>query len=233
MVDQAHAEPTRRRLTTPRAASAAGILFAVFYATAQVLIRLALPESVTDRGAALANQSRTIAFALSLVPFAGIAFLWFIGVVRDRLGEHEDKLFATVFLGSGLLYLSMVFVAAALAGGLLASFADDPGLLGDPVFSYSRLVMRQIANVYSLRMAGVFMTSLATMFLRTGVMPRWIALVTYGLALVLLLSVSLTMWLTLVFPGWVFGISLFMLITNYRRREHLDENPTPSPAEGA
>lgn len=33
---------------------------------------------------------------------AGIAFLWFIGVIRDRSGAHEDRFFATVFLGSGL-----------------------------------------------------------------------------------------------------------------------------------
>jgi hypothetical protein len=27
-----------------------------------------------------------VSLALGLLPFAGIAFLWFIGVVRDRLG---------------------------------------------------------------------------------------------------------------------------------------------------
>ena len=55
-----------------------------------------------------------------MVPFAGIAFLWFIGVVRDRIGEREDKFFATVFLGSGLLFVAMLFAAAAVLGGLIA-----------------------------------------------------------------------------------------------------------------
>jgi hypothetical protein len=54
--------------------------------------------------------------ALYLVPFAGIAFLWFIGVLRDRLGELEDRFFATVFFGSGLLFLAMLFASAAVAG---------------------------------------------------------------------------------------------------------------------
>jgi hypothetical protein len=54
------------------------------------------------------------------VPFAGIAFLWFIGVIRDRLGDHEDRFFASVFLGSGLIFLATVFVAMAIAGALLA-----------------------------------------------------------------------------------------------------------------
>ena len=51
--------------------------------------------------------------AVSLIPFAGIAFLWFIGVIRTRLGDREDKLFATVFLGSRLLFVALLFLAGA------------------------------------------------------------------------------------------------------------------------
>jgi hypothetical protein len=217
-MSQAQIEETGRRLTTPRAAAVAGILFAVLYTTAQVLIRLSVPQSATDSGAWLASQSRVVVLALSLVPYAGIAFLWFIGVLRDRLGEHEDRLFATVFLGSGLLYLGLIFIAAALAGGLLASYAVSPQLVGDQLFSYSRQVMSQITNIYSLRMAGLFMTSAATMWMRTSVMPRWVAILTYLFALVLLLSINLSVWLTLLFPAWVFAVSLLILIGNYRRR---------------
>ena len=64
-----------------------------------------------------------IRLSLHLVPFAGIAFLWFIGVVRDQLGSVEDRLFSTVFLGSGLLFLAMLFVGAVLSTGLLAMLA--------------------------------------------------------------------------------------------------------------
>jgi hypothetical protein len=39
-----------------------------------------------------------VAIGLNLIPFAGIAFLWFIGVIRDRIGAHEDRFFATVLL---------------------------------------------------------------------------------------------------------------------------------------
>src|SRR5688572_3309486 len=98
---------TRRRLATPRAAAVAGIIFALLMWTAQLLIRLSIPSDSSDNSAWLASQAGPISLALSLVPFAGIAFLWFIGVVRDHLDELEDRLFATVFLGSGLLYLAM------------------------------------------------------------------------------------------------------------------------------
>jgi hypothetical protein len=152
-----------------------------------------------------------------------LAFLWFIGVVRDRVGEYEDKLFSTIFLGSGLLYLAMIFVAAALAGGLIASLSADPKLIDDPVITYSRIVMRQITSIYALRMAGIFMTSFASIFLRNGLMPRWVGGITIVLAIVLLLSVNLSTWLELVFPIWVFLISLMILIANYQQAKHAEK----------
>ena len=50
-----------------------------------------------------------------LAPFAGIMFLWFVAVVRDQIGEREDRFFATVFFGSGLLFVALLFAAAAVA----------------------------------------------------------------------------------------------------------------------
>lgn len=120
----------RKRLQTPRAAAIAGILFALLYGASLVLARLSIPDNLaTDTAAWLKTSSTTLTLALNLVPYAGIAFLWFIGVIRDRLGDHEDRFFATVFLGSGLLFLAMSFVGAALAGGLLTSYALDTNAL--------------------------------------------------------------------------------------------------------
>ena len=110
---------TAAHLRAPRAAAIAGILFAVLLITSLLLIRLAVPADPLEAGAWLQTRLNTVALALNLVPFAGIAFLWFIGVLRDRLGMHEDRLFATVFRGSGLLFLALLFVSAALAGGIV------------------------------------------------------------------------------------------------------------------
>jgi hypothetical protein len=208
----------RRRLTTPRAAAVAGIIFALLTWGAQLLIRFSVPTNPLDSGAWLASRAGSVSLALSLVPFAGIAFLWFIGVIRAHLGQFEDQLFATIFLGSGLLYLGMTFVAASLAGGLLASYTVAPNtLIGSDTYTFGRMVMYQISNVYGVRMAGVFMISLGTIWVRTGVMPRWLTFVTYALALGLLLSINLTIWVTLVFPTWVFVVSVLILVYNYRR----------------
>jgi hypothetical protein len=204
----------RSSLKTPRAAAVAGILFALLYGAALVLIRLAIPDGTTaDSGAWLESSSGTISLALNLVPYAGIAFLWFIGVIRDRLGDSEDRLFATVFLGSGLLFLALTFVGAALAGALLTSYAGAAsGQLESEVFVYGRAVMFQIVNVYAVRMAGVFMISLSTIWLRTGLMHRGWAFVTYALALALLLSINISLWVSLIFPVWVLAVSVYFLI---------------------
>ncbi|HKF37570.1 MAG TPA: hypothetical protein VKB35_11775 [Ktedonobacteraceae bacterium] len=210
---------TRQRLKTPRAAALAGITFALLSIAAQILIRLSIPTDSSDTGAWLSGQASTVSLALSLVPFAGIAFLWFMGVVRDRLGHREDQFFSTVFFGSGILYLGLTFVAAALAGSLLADTAlQSNKTAGAIMYSFGRLAMYQISNVYALRMSGVFMISLGTIWLRTGAMPRWLAFVTYVLAVALLLTVSLSVWFTLIFPAWVFVISVFILVGNLSSR---------------
>jgi hypothetical protein len=214
-----------KRIRSPRAAAAAGMLFALLYATSQVLIRSAVPRELGESGAWLEQQARTLTLALALVPFAGIFFLWFIGVVRDQLGQREDQFFATVFLGSGLLYLAMTFVAAALAGGLIVSFGlVSPGPWLEAIYYLSRSVMYQITSIYAVRMAGVFMISLGTLWVRTGAMPRWLALITYLVAILLLLSISLNPWFTLLFPIWVFVISLLILVRNYRRLDEAESS---------
>jgi hypothetical protein len=207
---------SRRSLTTPRAAAVAGILFAVLYGASLVLIRLVIPAgSAAGSGAWLDNNARAVDLALNLVPYAGIAFLWFIGVIRDRLGDLEDRFFATVFLGSGLIFLALTFAGAALAGGLLSSYAVAPrAIMESGVFTYGREVMFHIINVYAVRMAGVFMISLGTIWIRTGLMHRGWAIVTYALALVLLVSIGYSLWVSLIFPGWVLAVSAYYLLRN-------------------
>ena len=119
-------ETLRQALRTPRSAAVAGIAFSVLFAAALVLIHLSVPLDPTDNGDWVRDGSRrdAVRVALALVPFAGIAFLWFIGVVRDRVGEAEDRFFATVFLGSGLLFVAMLFVVGGRRRGR-GRVADD------------------------------------------------------------------------------------------------------------
>ena len=214
-----HVALTRQAIRTPRAAAVAGIIFTVLFTISIVLMRLAIPEELSGSNTAtwLQGNTTTLTLALTLVPFAGIAFLWFMGVVRDRLGKMEDQFFSTVFSGSGLLFLAMMFASAAIAGGILSSYAIEPNTLAKSgVLLFGRAVMYTITKVYAVRMAGVFMIALATLWMRTGVMPRVYVFLSYALALVLLVSSDFTSWLILVFPAWVFVISVFILIESLR-----------------
>ncbi len=219
---------TRSQLTTPRAAAIAGIAFSLLLITSLVLIRLSVPEDPQDAGDWLAGGWQTVSLALNLLPFAGIAFLWFIGVVRDRLGEYEDRLFATVFLGSGLLFLAMLFASAAVAGGTMQMYGATPSMLIESgLYAFGRTVTYEIMNVYTMKMAGVFMITTCTLSLRTGIIPRWMAYLGLALALFLLFSLGFFDWAPLVFPLWVLLISVHILLANLRRPQSANTTAAP------
>jgi hypothetical protein len=203
--------PTLRPLTTPRAAALAGVLFALLFGTTVFLIRHNMPEGVQDSTRWLNTQHSGIAVATVLMPFAGISFLWFIGVVRDGLGRFEDRFFASVFLGSGLLFLAMMFVATAVAAGLVASKGlIDPAAHAE-VIDFGKFVVLAITKTYAIRMAAVFMMSLATIWLKTGLMPRWLVAISYLVALALLIAGDVSMWVAMAFPAWVLVVSGMIL----------------------
>jgi hypothetical protein len=63
------------------------------------------------------------------------------------------------------------------------------------------------------------MLSLATLVRITGVMPRMLSYLTYFLALVMLVAISQSLWLLLIFPAWVLLVSVYLLITNLNSKE--------------
>lgn len=212
--------PRRTQLTAPKAAAIAGIVFSVLFITSLVLFLVALSATM-DTAAVFDAHRQSLILGLNLIPFAGIAFLWFMGVVRDRLGSSEDQFFATVFLGSGLLFIAMLFTGAAVTGSLLVLFANEPNpQIAASYYAIGRAFAQEIVITYGIRMAGVFMISTATLFLRTGVLPRWLSFLGYGLSLVMLFRVGhidRLGWVVLFLPLWILLISVYVLIDNYRR----------------
>jgi hypothetical protein len=203
----------RRRLKTPRAAALAGILFGVLLITSQLLIWLSIPSDPLTPAAEAIRDSKAVAIALNLLPFAGIAFLWFIAVVRDRIGEFEDRFFATVFLGSGLLYVAMMFISAAIAGAVIGLLASAPDTAArSTAYLLGRGEIYRISTIFGTKVAGVFMMSTSTIFVRTRVAPRWLGITGYVLALLLLLSIGRFYWVAAIFPFWVLLISACILL---------------------
>jgi hypothetical protein len=205
-------------LRAPRAAGVAGLLFAILFIGVLVFVRApaAAPgETLSQWYGSGTARTRIVLMGLYAIPLAGIAFLWFIGAVRARIGSREDQLFATVFLGSGLLFVAMLFAAAATASAMalrldmLASTTEvDPG-----VMQFSQALTYTFLYVYAARAAGVFMIVTSTIAIRTKTVPRWVGFVGYAIALALLLSIQQFQLIMTLFPLWVALLSIFILVS--------------------
>lgn len=209
-----------QRLRAPRAAGVAGVIFSVILGAVILLMQVARPAVGGDLTWVLDPSRReAMARALALVPFAGIAFLWFIGVIRSRVGDREDRLFATVFLGSGLLFVAMLFSAAAIITALL-DIDPGKGTLSDSQLIALQHIAFELIGTFGARMAAVFVLSVATLSLRTGALPRWLIFIGYAVAALLLLTPPLDRWMQLVFPAWVLIVSIVILVTSARTPDH-------------
>jgi preprotein translocase subunit Sec61beta len=208
---------TSRFWRSRRSAAIAGIVFAVLLLVALTMMRIALSEGSFQVLQTDAQRQSLIRLSLHLVPFAGIAFLWFIGVVRDLLGNVEDRLFSTVFLGSGLLFLAMLFIGAVTSTSLLTMLAGSDPNTG--LFAYGRSTTQTLISVYAMRMAAVFTLSVSTVGLRTAAMPRWVVYIGYLVALTLLVAAGEHKWFQLLFPAWVLLVSVVILFVRALGRD--------------
>jgi hypothetical protein len=209
---------TQQIPSPPRVVAISGMIFSVLFIVSLVLIRLAVPADPTEPGLWLADPSfrNWVRVALNLIPFTGIAFLWFMGVLRNRIGLLEDRFFATVFLGGGLLFVAMLFAAVAVARGLLDTFdADLPAQ--NETYRLGRGMAYTLMNTFGTRMAAVFMFVTSTIGLRTAVLARWVSFVGFALGLVLLLVITEFAWIALVFPLWVLIVSAYILYSDFQR----------------
>jgi hypothetical protein len=208
-----------RALTPPRGAAIAGVIFSLLMIVSLGLVRYTVPAdlSVSNRWLAEPERRNAILLALDLVPFAGIAFLWFMGVLRNRLGENEDQFFATVFFASGLLFVASLFCTAAALRALVESVAGAN--IGNDIYQFAYRVSAAMFNLFAIKMAGVFMFSTCTIGLRTAIIQRWVALTGYAAGVLLLVIIANWKWITLVFPIWILMMSTQILLSELRSRD--------------
>ena len=222
----------RAKLKTPRAAALAGILFALLILVAFAILVQAVEPRSSDAGLWAQGDPRPVLLALQLVPVAGVAFLWFIGVLRDRLGPDEDRLFATVFLGSGVLFVGLLFVAGAATSAIVFA-ARQPGFVGSPTFHLARSLAFDLTSVYAMKMASVFMFTASSLIVRTGFTARWTALMGYGVGLVVLLFSQSATWTLFLFPLWVLTVSITILVEQWSARGDTDTGAPQASARRA
>jgi hypothetical protein len=161
-----------------------------------------------------ASSRRLLLVGLYLMPFAGMAFVWFIVALRmweEGSSHRRSILQSNLQLISGIVYVSLFFVGAAASSVVASSiqFADgefDPAVARQfPVFGTT------VIFVFAFRMAAMFVFTTSAILLRAGILPRWFAWMGYAVATFLLLSASFQQWFVLVFPVWLIVLSALLL----------------------
>jgi hypothetical protein len=198
-------------IRTIRAAGVAGLVFAVLMTTSLALFRVNPPEATGAAGGIPVGVKDIWLVALYLIPFAGIAFVWFLAAMRRRIGRLEDQFFATVFLGSGLLFVAMLFATGAVASAAVAAgrLGTDP--VNQAVFEFGRVLAETLFYVFAVKMAAAFMLVSSTIGRRIGFLPPWFVVAGLVAGVVMLFSISFFEVLALIFPAWVAVVSVLLL----------------------
>ena len=207
-----------QRVRQPASAAIAGIIFAVILGAVIWLFHDASPDLTSDLGLWADDPARkqTVEVALNLIPFAGIAFLWFIAVLRSQVGSDEDRFVGTVFLGSGLLFIALLFTAAAALKAIL--ILDNAGLTtGTDTRAMGWTLAVSLLGLFGARMAAVFVATVATVGRRSRALPAWLTVSGYLVALALLITPPLPTFGQFLFPAWVLVLSVYLLTGRHRR----------------
>ncbi len=219
----------RRSLRSIESAAIAGIVFSVLFVAALLLMSDApaidAPPDEISRFYDDPDAFGPVLIGLNLVPVSIIGLLWFIAVIRRRIGSREDKLFSTVFLGGGLLFGALVLVGAAAA----AAPALVSELSGRPPEPDSSVMMRAVGSallaIHAPRLGSLFIFSASTLGLRTGAFPRWLSLLGYVLGLALLGLFAYVDLMRYAFPVWVGVASVALLIRSRSVSEEIPASP--------
>ncbi len=219
-----------RRVRTVEAAAVAGIVYAVLtFATRAVLFSVPSlddPDVVdwfNDEG----NQDLLL-LALNLTSVATVAFLWFVAVIRRRIGTREDQFFSTVFVGSGIvLIVSRLLATAAAVSPAIGARLLGAGDLESTEIAVAEGLGGAVALVVAPRMQAVFVIATSTVVLRSRALPLWLAYLGYALGLTLFVVPFLIEPMGFLFPAWVLLVSVVVLVT---RAHELDDDVRPADA---
>lgn len=210
----------RRRLRSIEAAAAAGLIAAAGWGIGltQLLSVPSLDASDSEIRRYYSNPDvgSDALWSLQVLAIATIGFLWFIAVIRGRIGTNEPKLFGTVFLGAGILLAALMFVgAAAVAAPALLVSEGNRTVDPDAAATTTSFAIILLA-VFAPRVASVFVLSLSSLALRTGALPRWLIVLSYIFGVGMFINVTFSKPNVYGFPAWIALVSVVMFI---RRRD--------------
>jgi len=194
----------RSEVRSPRAAAIAGIIYSILMSIGMILtfnLTNITPKKISKQW--LQSWSDNSNLVISLVPFAGIASLWFTGVVRDQLSYQEGLFFATIFFGCGIIQVILLFIWGAIFEAIMDTRnMGSIGLSSREVHIFGFALMNEIIGNYDVRMSGVYMTTIGALWGRTGSMPGWLTIITFVLAVGFLFGGDQIREFRFIFPAW-------------------------------
>lgn len=197
----------------------AGAVHAVLFLLSYFLVAAQPAAQASDADLVRFYQSdaprRLILVGLYLMPFAGIAFVWFIVALRAWIaasGRPEDILLSNVQLVSGVVFIALFFSAAAAAAAIAASVEYSSGPVDPTLARQLPSLGNALLFVFAMRMAAMFIFATSNIGRRTGVLPTWFALAGFVVGLFLLLSATFNQLLVLVFPVWILALCVLVLL---------------------
>lgn len=191
-----------------RAAGLAGLVFAGLLTATFVLLRVGMPPADTGAFADwwAANRDR-VAAGTYLLPFAGIAFVWFVAALRRRIGTGEGLFFSTVYLASALVFLGLLFAMGASVGAVMAAESLETGRQ-QAAATVGFALAYELFFGFAVRMAAMFMLAVASIGRQSTRIPRWLVALTLVLGLIALVGNTFIEPFALIFPVWVALVSL-------------------------
>jgi hypothetical protein len=223
---------TRRRWTSIQAAAIAGLVCAICW-TAAILGLSGIPgldasPAEVVRFYATGGTSLDAVALLQVLVLGNFGFLWFVGVVRARLGLQEPKMFGTVFLGGSILLAGLLFLGtAALAAPTV--LLQVGGVVPEPgAASMSQGVSSIILTLFVPKLATLVILSASSLGLRTGALPRWLVVVSYAVGIGSFVTFTVSQPMVYVMPAWIAVVSVVMLVHRAPARGSADPGQSPA-----
>ncbi len=217
-----HLARWRARLVSVEAAALSGVLFAVLYLGSLLLGREGVagfdedPSQVADRIAAGEGRDELLT-GYVLAPFAAIAFVWFVAVVRRRI-PADERFVTTVFIGGSTIFVALYLTAmSVVAGPHYVESQQDVSFLEPQTLLSLQAVTYGLLFVVAPRIQVLVILAATATGRRHGVIPGWLVVVSYLIAGIQLINFTLFEPLLFLFPLWVATVGL--VLVRHRRLE--------------
>jgi hypothetical protein len=213
--------PTERGRSRRNAAmltAGVGIAFSVLFTVSLVLIAGVPSVRATNEELRDYYNSETITTAvvvgLYVMPFAGIAFIWFTVAMRmwaTLSNQRLSFLHSNLQFVSGIAFVLLMFVASAAMSvvGVTVRLAEGPvdveAARQFPVFGIT------LTLFFAMRMAAMFVFTTSAIGRSAGILPRWFVYIGFVVGAFLLLTTTFSPLLVVLFPGWVLVLCIILL----------------------